>query len=316
MLYLGERSSRGPALAITTPFSDRAMTDRKVRLLTLRVGGVVVLLALCAAITIRFAGGWSWGTFFACVAAACLVVRVCFCVGFDGIELLRKCSSGSSWQAVAPLGARELTVLFVDIRGYTSLTETMSSEQVFLTVASYARRVSQIIKARCGHVLEFAGDGVLAVFETERGSADKESRAVAAAFDLARAFAASSSQFAVGVGIATGDAYVGVINLQERRVRGALGNVTNLASRLQTMTRQLDATILIDACTHARAGAANTRFSRLSGVQIRGRKDPIDVYAYFTAQKRRALNQSSVQLRAVDDASSQELARQKVGPAE
>ena len=87
------------------------------------------------------------------------------------------------------------------------------------------------------------------------------------------------SALAVGVGVATGEAFVGNIQAADRLIWSALGNTTNLAARLQEMTRNLDAAMMIDAATWARAGDAGDGFHKQSATLIRGRLEKQDVYA-------------------------------------
>jgi adenylate cyclase len=89
----------------------------------------------------------------------------------------------------------------------------------------------------------------------------------------------AGAPLAVGIGIATGPAFVGSIRSADRLIWSALGNTTNLASRLQSLTRELDCAVVIDAPTHARAGPIASDFEAHAGVQIRGLTEPRDVFA-------------------------------------
>ncbi len=82
----------------------------------------------------------------------------------------------------------------------------------------------------------------------------------------------------VGIGVATGSAYVGEIRSADRRIWSAIGNTTNLAARLQTLTRSLDAAICIDAVTRERAGGLCAGFIEHVGVPIRGRRERQTIY--------------------------------------
>jgi class 3 adenylate cyclase len=84
--------------------------------------------------------------------------------------------------------------------------------------------------------------------------------------------------FAVGIGVATGPAFVGSIRAVDRAIWSAIGNTTNLAARLERLTRDLDVAIAIDGATHRAAGAAAAGFAAHPGVQIRGRTEPVDVF--------------------------------------
>jgi adenylate cyclase len=81
----------------------------------------------------------------------------------------------------------------------------------------------------------------------------------------------------VGIGIATGPAYVGSIQAVDRAIWSALGNTTNLAARLQALTREREASVALDETTRRQAGAAAAAFASLGIVPIRGRR-PLEVF--------------------------------------
>jgi adenylate cyclase len=80
------------------------------------------------------------------------------------------------------------------------------------------------------------------------------------------------------VGVATGSAFVGSIRASDRFIGTGVGSTTNLASRLQSMTRELDAAIAIDETTSERAGYACTDVVRHAALAIRGRSGRFDVF--------------------------------------
>ena len=82
-----------------------------------------------------------------------------------------------------------------------------------------------------------------------------------------------------GVGIATGNTFVGNIRAVDRFIWSAIGNTTNLAARLEARTRDVDASVIIDARTYAAAGDAASGFTKQEAVSIRGRSEPLDLYA-------------------------------------
>jgi class 3 adenylate cyclase len=115
----------------------------------------------------------------------------------------------------------------------------------------------------------------MAVFGAPAPVAAKEKAAVIAAHEIVQALSVSNEQgggIAVGVGIATGEAYVGDIRSADRMVWSVVGNATNLAARLQQLTRDWEAAIVIDARTRESAGAAAERFERRDNTTIRGRR--------------------------------------------
>ncbi len=184
-------------------------------------------------------------------------------------------------------GEREVSVLFVDIRGYTSFSEGRRSEEIFSTVNRYTETVSTIVRHHGGSVVEFNGDGMMAVFGAPGELAHKEQAAVEAGGEIIRQVAKiapesaerSASPLAVGVGVATGPAFVGNIRAADRMIWTAIGNTTNLAARLQNLTRDLGAAMIIDSPTRHAAGLPAERFTMRSGTWIRGRSRDVEVWA-------------------------------------
>jgi class 3 adenylate cyclase len=179
---------------------------------------------------------------------------------------------------------RDVTVLFVDLRGYTTLCEPLAPQAVFDLTDRYTRTVSAVLRRHGGNLTEFSGDGLMAIFGAPTALADKERAALRAAHELVVALEAEGprrpdgSALSVGVGIASGPAHCGNIRSADQVIWTAVGNIVNLAARLQSLTRELDAQIAIDAVTYARAGAVAAHFRRRADVRIRGRSEPEVVY--------------------------------------
>ena len=179
-------------------------------------------------------------------------------------------------------GEREVSVLFVDIRGYTQLAESLRPDEIFSTVNRYTSAVSSVVEENGGSVVEFNGDGMMAVFGAPRDHPHKERAAVEAARRIVEQVARpspSGEAIRVGVGIATGIAFVGNVRAVDRMIWTALGNTTNLAARLQGLTREIDAAIVIDAATQAAAREATKDFVEHRGVAIRGLRRTREVFA-------------------------------------
>lgn len=179
-------------------------------------------------------------------------------------------------------GKREVSVLFVDIRGYTSFAEDRQVDEIFSTVNRYTETVSRIVQEHGGSVVEFNGDGMMAVFGAPRTISHKERAAVEAGWEIVRTVERlpvdPEQALSVGVGIATGEAFVGNIQAVDRFIWSAIGNTTNLAARLQSLTRDLNAELVIDSATWERAQSAAAGFERRR-VPIRGRRQPEKVYS-------------------------------------
>ncbi len=190
----------------------------------------------------------------------------------------------------APMGERQVTMLFVDIRGYVSLAERRDPRAVFSFVSRYARTASEVLQKRGGTIIDVQGDGLMAVFGAPERAPDKERQALAAAREVISAIrglpiedqtlregAAGGERIDVGVGIATGRAYVGSLRTVDRSFWAVVGDTVNLAARCQALTRELDAVIVIDARTHAAAGAPSDLLPS-PAMPIRGRRERVDLY--------------------------------------
>jgi class 3 adenylate cyclase len=182
---------------------------------------------------------------------------------------------------VVDLGEIEVSVLFVDIRGYSRLAETLRPDEIFALVNSYTELVSAAVRRYGGTVVEFNGDGMMAVFGAPEPIASKERAAVAAGREIVGSVPAlygGRGELSAGVGIATGQAFVGNVQAVDRMIWTALGNTTNLASRLQQLTRDLPASIVIDRRTYELAGAEVEVFLPYVGAPIRGRNEREDLF--------------------------------------
>lgn len=178
-------------------------------------------------------------------------------------------------------GEREVSVLFVDVRGYTSFAESRAAPEIFDSVSRYTRSVSDVVLRHGGVVVEFNGDGMMAVFGAPRALARKEEAAVRAAREIVAevgALEVGGTRLSVGVGVASGPAFVGSVRAIDRNIWSALGNTTNLAARLEKLTRELDAAVAVDAATWLAAGPHGEDFRPCPGQRIRGRSEPVDVY--------------------------------------
>jgi class 3 adenylate cyclase len=131
-----------------------------------------------------------------------------------------------------------VTVLFCDLRGFTAFVETAAPEELFEVLREYHALVGELIATHGGTLEHFAGDGVMAFFNDPVPVAEHELQAIRMALDLQDRFAGLGSvwrkrgtELGLGIGIAAGYATLGRIGYEGRYDYGALGPVTNLASR-------------------------------------------------------------------------------------
>ncbi len=134
---------------------------------------------------------------------------------------------------------REITVIFLDLRGFTAFTETADPEEVMAVLGEYHAVVGRLVLAHEGTLERFSGDGIMIFFNDPVPVADPVPRAARMALamqgevqTLARGWRERGYELSMGVGIALGFATIGGIGFPGRIDYGAIGTVTNLAARL------------------------------------------------------------------------------------
>ncbi len=134
---------------------------------------------------------------------------------------------------------REITVVFLDLRGFTAFTETADPEDVMGVLGEYHAAVGRLVLLHEGTLERFSGDGIMVFFNDPLPVADPAARAARMALaiqaevrELARGWARRGYDLTMGIGIAQGFATIGAIGFPGRIDYGAIGTVTNLAARL------------------------------------------------------------------------------------
>ncbi len=175
---------------------------------------------------------------------------------------------------------REISVLFADIRGFTTFSEQADPERVVELLNEYFALATDIIFAREGTLDKFLGDAVMAFFNAPEDQPDHPFRVVDAALALQAAVAELNARrgydmltFSIGVNL--GDAIVGNIGTPRAMNYTAIGDTVNLAKRLQE--RAEPGQILVEENVIARLGD-RVKAERVGEVQLKGRKEPAIIY--------------------------------------
>jgi adenylate cyclase len=182
---------------------------------------------------------------------------------------------------------RNVTVMFADIRGFTSIAERSYAFDVVFVLNRFLSEMSAAIEASGGRIDKYLGDGLMAIFGAE-GAQDGGSRqALAAVQAMGTALDALNREFQpllgaelrIGVGVHTGSAILGRIGGGARTAAlTALGDTVNIAARLEELTKSLAAVSVISGATFAAAGVDGARHEAHE-VAIRGRVEPLQVRA-------------------------------------
>jgi adenylate cyclase len=182
------------------------------------------------------------------------------------------------------LGGRRqaVTVLFADIRNFTSMSETMAPEAVVEVLNTYFTEMVDLVFHYQGTLDKFVGDALMAVFGVPLPIPRAADRAVECALAMQRHLkemqAAGRTHIqGMRIGINTGEAIVGNIGSSKRMDFTVVGDVVNVAARLQELAKELEAETLISEGTfRALEGRFQTR--QEAAVVLRGRKEPTPIY--------------------------------------
>lgn len=181
----------------------------------------------------------------------------------------------------------EATVLFADVRGFTSRCEGMSPPEVFNLLNRFFGEMVSIVFTQRGLLDKYIGDAVMAVFGVPIRSQDHAAHAVRAALAMiARLEELNATGYfgddpiRIGIGIHTGPLMAGHVGCLERMEYTVMGDTVNVASRLQSLTKEYGVPILLSEATRtAIAGVDDLEFRELDLVKVRGRTASLRIHA-------------------------------------
>jgi len=185
---------------------------------------------------------------------------------------------------------RDVAILFSDLRGFTSYSEKISPERLVAELNAYFDAMLAAIEAEGGLVDKFIGDAIMAVFGVPERRPDAAAAAARAAAGMQAALTAHNAERAArdlpplrqGIGVHHGPAVVGNIGTSARMQYTVIGDVVNVASRLEAATKELEVGVLVsaDAVAAARASGGELPELRPRGeLAVRGREEPMEVFA-------------------------------------
>ncbi len=190
----------------------------------------------------------------------------------------------------------EMTVLFTDIRNFTTISEQLTPEEVVEMLNHYFSVACTVLTEQGACIDKFIGDAIMAEFGAPLKHPDHARRALIAALhlrDVAEDFAGWMQQrfagrnlpaFRVGIGIHTGMAISGNIGTAQRMEYTAIGDTVNLASRLEGMTKAMGCVILASQDTLQAAGPGFV-LGRSDSITVRGRSHPTEVFEIVAIEK-------------------------------
>lgn len=185
---------------------------------------------------------------------------------------------------------REIAILFADLRGFTTLSEDRLPYDVVFVLNRYFTAMGTAVEQAGGRIDKFIGDGVMALFGIEQGVARGSRNALEAARGMAQSLEELNRSLAhdlpeplrIGIGLHSGPAIVGEMGYGRATSVTAIGDAVNTASRLEALTKEYSAQLIVSAPVAAHAGVDLSRFA-LKQIDLRGRSQALEVHVLGSA---------------------------------
>lgn len=180
---------------------------------------------------------------------------------------------------------KDVTVLFSDIRSFTTISETLPPKELVGQLNDYFTGMARAIDAHHGVIDKYIGDAVMALFGAPLAKPEDPANALRAALGMAKALDGLNAQRAAkglapwknGIGVNTGRVVAGTLGSEERWSYTVIGDAVNVASRLESVTKDYGAQIIASARTKELAGAG-FRWKALGAVKVKGKTEALEIF--------------------------------------
>src|SRR4051794_6020833 len=174
----------------------------------------------------------------------------------------------------------EVTVLFLDIRGFTAFAEREGAAEAVAALNAFYEIVVPIVVAHGGHANKFVGDGLLAVFGAPDALPDHADRCVAASLAIAEKVQQDNGgRVSIGIGVNSGDVVAGTVGGGGRVEFTVIGDVVNTAARVEEATRQTGDVILVTAATRALLREDHGGLEPRPSIPLKGKRELVELFA-------------------------------------
>lgn len=193
---------------------------------------------------------------------------------------------------------RQVTVLFADIRGYTTWSEKKHPVEMLDSLNYFFGEMIDIILEHGGIIDKFIGDAVMVLFGAPGEAEDQSDRAVSAAIQMQAAITKLKLPFEVGIGINTDDVVLGTIGSPKRLSYTAMGDGVNLAQRLESNSKP--GQIIISESTKKNlVNPAKYKVNKLSPIKVKGKSKPVEILEVIGFAKKTKAKQAKNSSRSV-----------------
>ena len=180
--------------------------------------------------------------------------------------------------------SREMTVLFSDVRGFTTISEGLSPKELSELMNAYLTPMTKIIHEHRGTIDKYMGDAIMAFWGAPLQDEQHATRALDAAMAMIKQLKAMQPEFKahgwpeikIGVGLNTGIMSVGNMGSKFRMAYTVLGDAVNLGSRLEGITKQYGVQVIVSETTKAKS--PNFAFRELDRVRVKGKDQPVAIF--------------------------------------
>jgi adenylate cyclase len=183
--------------------------------------------------------------------------------------------------------SQEMTVLFSDVRSFTTISEQFKDRPTELSelMNNFLSPLTEIIQKHRGTIDKYMGDCIMAFWGAPLDDKDHATHALQAAIELPKAMRALDGEFArrgwpplhIGVGLSTGNMRVGNMGSSFRVAYTVMGDPVNLGSRVEGLTKEYGVTVICSEFTRA-AGPADWSYRELDQVRVKGKDQPVSIY--------------------------------------
>ena len=186
--------------------------------------------------------------------------------------------------------SENVIVLVADIRDYTSMSEALPGSEVSRVISDWFREASEIIEQNHGMVDKFIGDAIMAFWVVaERSRPERETAAALnasqALIDRAESFSKDFCKqfpgysFRIGIGLNMGEAMLGNVGTGKFQSFTVVGDSVNVAFRLESLSKELNASIIVGSSITGYARGSEYSFRDLGAVEVKGKVEPVQAYA-------------------------------------